>query len=172
MKLSHPFLCYKGVFDGIVTHNNQLVIFEIKTSDRIKNSLATSFDYPLQVAAYAGLINYDKSLDLKITNGLIMVCYPLKDQPATLLEVDFNNMKKYWRKWLKKLSQFWAYEDKNVGPKTQNIFGASRRVNEYNFIYTYTYLTRTRTSSLRTASSSHSLKEIRSGRKRKENMKT
>uniref|UniRef100_A0A915KET4 Uncharacterized protein n=1 Tax=Romanomermis culicivorax TaxID=13658 RepID=A0A915KET4_ROMCU len=36
------------------------------------------------------------------------------------------------------------------GLKTQKIFGASRRVNEYNIFYSYLYLTRTRTISLRT----------------------
>ncbi len=49
-----------------------LCLIDWKTARKPKPSLADCFDYPLQMAAYAGAINQDPKLDTKvlITNGV------------------------------------------------------------------------------------------------------
>lgn len=63
---AHIALGYMGTFDCLAEYQGELCLIDWKTSNRLKPSLADCYDYPLQAVAYAGAVNQDPSIQLKV----------------------------------------------------------------------------------------------------------
>ncbi len=64
--VAHLQLGYMGTFDCLAEYKGTLCLIDWKTSNKPKSSLADCYDYPLQAVAYAGAINQDPHLNLKV----------------------------------------------------------------------------------------------------------
>ncbi|KAG8180754.1 hypothetical protein JTE90_026228 [Oedothorax gibbosus] len=105
-RVSHPFLCYQGIVDCFAEYRGRLVVVDWKTSKKSKSSLSSTFDNPLQIAAYVGALNFDSRLQYLVNNGLIVVAYE-SGSPASELFIDDEKMKRYWKEWLKRVKKYW-----------------------------------------------------------------
>ncbi|XP_046749802.1 uncharacterized protein LOC124413328 isoform X2 [Diprion similis] len=57
----HPKLHYRGVVDCVALYRGNLCVIEWKKSDRMKNTIGSTFDAPIQVASYIGALNSDEN---------------------------------------------------------------------------------------------------------------
>lgn len=103
----HPTLGYQGILDCLAKYNDTTVLIDWKTSERIKPSLASLFDNPLQVAAYVGAVNYDENYAPlgSISGGAVVVVYNT-GYPAQVHRLQENDLQKAWRAWLKRLTLY------------------------------------------------------------------
>ena len=67
----HEALGYAGTVDCIVEYKNEICLIDWKTCRRKKASWKSSFDYPVQLAAYAAAVNADPAYDFAV--GLIEI---------------------------------------------------------------------------------------------------
>ena len=78
---------------------------DLKTTKNAKNSLESTYDAPLQVAAYVGALNHDPRYPFQIENALVVVVN--KDGvPATALKMSKTLLKKYWLQWVERCHRF------------------------------------------------------------------
>ncbi|XP_042906719.1 mitochondrial genome maintenance exonuclease 1 [Parasteatoda tepidariorum] len=105
-RVSHPFLCYKGIVDCFAKYRDHLVVIDWKTSKRTKGALSSTYDNPLQIAAYVGALNFDPKFQYLVRKGLIVVAYE-SGVPANPLFIDEEKMLKYWKEWLKRIKLYW-----------------------------------------------------------------
>lgn len=103
----HPVLGYHGILDCVAKYKDTTVLIDWKTSERIKPSLASLFDNPLQVAAYIGAVNYDDNYEPvgSICGGAVCVVYNT-GYPAQVHTLGEKDLQKAWRAWLKRLSLY------------------------------------------------------------------
>ena len=52
---------------------NRLVLIDWKTSEKKKSTLSSTFDTPLQIAAYAGAFNNDPRYPVGVQNALVAI---------------------------------------------------------------------------------------------------
>lgn len=104
--VKHPFLQYAGVVDCLAHYRDQLIVVEWKTSKKPKPTLQSTYDSPLQLAAYVGALNFDSRYRLKVKNGLIVVAYE-DGNPAHCHFLDKELLSEYWTEWLKRLKTYW-----------------------------------------------------------------
>jgi hypothetical protein len=98
----HNQLGYGGVVDCVAGH----CIYEWKTADRPKLSLERLYDYPLQLAAYWGAVNYHyDALGIELHQGLLAVALP--DQSAEQFWFSEADIAPYWDQWCDRLAKFW-----------------------------------------------------------------
>jgi genome maintenance exonuclease 1 len=64
--IAHLTLGYVGTFDCLAEYKGTLCLIDWKTSGKLKSTLSDCYDYPLQAVAYAGAINNDSRMDLKV----------------------------------------------------------------------------------------------------------
>ena len=109
----HPQLEYKGYLDCVticydernLKSKSKLVLIDWKTSQKSKETLQSTFDNPLQVAAYIGAFNHDKNYPAQVTEGLIVIIYN-DGRPAKLLPISQNKLEIYWKAWLQRLNLY------------------------------------------------------------------
>ncbi|KFO93352.1 Mitochondrial genome maintenance exonuclease 1, partial [Buceros rhinoceros silvestris] len=107
--VQHETLQYLGLVDCVAKYRGQLCVIDWKTSEKLKPSLKSTFDNPLQVAAYIGAINHDANYDFQVSCGLIVVAYK-NGCPAHPHFMDPDLCSQYWNKWLLRLEE---YTDRN-----------------------------------------------------------
>ncbi|KAG7188309.1 hypothetical protein KM043_007968 [Ampulex compressa] len=105
--VSHSKLKYCGIIDCVATYRGKRYVIDWKKSDRKKDTLGNTYDAPLQVAAYIGAINSCDDYPFSVQNGLVVVVYT-SGEPATVLEINPDNVEKYWKKWLRRLQQYFV----------------------------------------------------------------
>lgn len=108
-RISHPYLCYKGVTDCVLSLDGTPCLVEWKTSSTRKDTMDALYDNPLQVAAYIGAVNFDQKFEEKnvqLGMGAVVVAYST-GEPASVLVFDTNLLRKYWTQWLRRLQQYW-----------------------------------------------------------------
>lgn len=117
-KVRHPYLCYHGVVDCVSVHKSSLTVIEWKKSDRPKKSLNLTFDAPIQLVSYIGALNASREefRQNPIRNGVVVVAYS-DGQPADILDLNENEMKKYWKLWLSRLQEYWVRYRDDTLPK-------------------------------------------------------
>ena len=83
----------------------RLVLIDWKTSQKQKLSVSSTFDNPLQIAAYIGAFNHDPRYPLQIEEGLIVVVYN-NGRPANVLPLKQKSLETYWKLWLQRLTLY------------------------------------------------------------------
>ena len=109
--ITHPFLCYKGVADCVASYKNEVVVIDWKTSSKQKPSMNELYDEPIQAAAYAGALNYDRNIDLQVDKFAVVIAYE-SGEPAHVHAFNHSICKEYWGLWLKRLKQYWRQLEK------------------------------------------------------------
>ncbi|NXN91812.1 MGME1 exonuclease, partial [Rhinopomastus cyanomelas] len=107
--VQHESLQYLGLVDCVAKYRGQLCVIDWKTSEKTKSSLKSTFDNPLQVAAYIGAINHDANYNFQVHCGLIVIAYK-NGSPAHPHFMGPDLCSHYWNKWLLRLEE---YMDKN-----------------------------------------------------------
>ncbi|KAJ8248619.1 hypothetical protein GJAV_G00243950 [Gymnothorax javanicus] len=101
----HPSLHYLGLVDCVAQFRGKLCLIDWKTSEKPKPFLYSTYDNPLQVAAYIGALNSDENYPYQVERGLIVVAY--KDgSPAHPHVMTSELCQEYWTKWLLRLEEF------------------------------------------------------------------
>jgi len=127
---TNPLLFYRGKIDTLVIIDGEITLVEWKTSSRQQPKLASTYDAPIQAAAYLGALNRDPSLfdivpgiktssvsaertskDLPATTPLltrakIIVCYD-DASPATAHDLSIDDLEAHWGLWRERLVTFW-----------------------------------------------------------------
>ncbi|EDO36390.1 predicted protein, partial [Nematostella vectensis] len=98
----HETLGYAGTVDLVAKYKGTHAVIDWKTSQKPKTRLSACHSYPVQVAAYAGAINYDSNYPFQISNGVLVIAYRSGD-PADVLIMDREHCLKYWKRWLQRL---------------------------------------------------------------------
>nr|CAJ38815.1 hypothetical protein [Platynereis dumerilii] len=105
-KVKHPELHYCGILDCLAEYRGNICVMEWKMSKKPKPTLSNTFDYPLQVAAYIGALNFDDRYADKVKNGLIVISYNNGTRAdAHLMSVQQCGY--YWGQWLRRLHTYW-----------------------------------------------------------------
>lgn len=96
-----------------------MCVIEWKKSDKLKKTLAFTYDAPVQLCAYLGALNSRKEYhNNPITNGIVVVAYN-DGSPANLFHLNENDMKKYWKVWVTRLQEYWIrYRDDTLPKET------------------------------------------------------
>ncbi|XP_074644791.1 mitochondrial genome maintenance exonuclease 1-like [Tubulanus polymorphus] len=102
----HPTLHYAGYFDCIAYYKDKLCLIDWKTSTKQKPYLSSTFDNPLQLAAYAGAVNSDSRYNLQIKECLLVIAYA-DGSPAHAHLISEKKLQKYWEKWLQRVREHW-----------------------------------------------------------------
>ncbi|KAF8796801.1 mitochondrial genome maintenance exonuclease 1-like [Argiope bruennichi] len=110
-RITHPFLRYKGVVDCFARYKNNLVVIDWKTSKKKKLTLSSTFDNPLQIAAYVGALNFDPKYQYLANKGLIVVAYE-DGSRASAHFMDENVLMRYWKEWLARVKLYWELTEK------------------------------------------------------------
>ena len=102
----HPDLGYHGFLDCVALYRkSNLVLIDWKTSERKKDSLAKTFDNPLQLAAYVGAFNHDERYGANVDRAMIVLAYN-DGSKADVLQIQTKTVMKYWTLWLERLSKY------------------------------------------------------------------
>ncbi|RXG67929.1 Mitochondrial genome maintenance exonuclease 1, partial [Armadillidium vulgare] len=106
-RVIHPYLHYQGFVDCVGLYRGNPVVIDFKTSAKPKSTLSSTYDSPLQVAAYLGAMNYDPSYETlpNISSALIVIAYET-GMPAQVHCLSEKKCLKYWDFWCKRLLQF------------------------------------------------------------------
>ncbi|XP_035255508.1 mitochondrial genome maintenance exonuclease 1 [Anguilla anguilla] len=103
--VQHQSLGYLGLVDCVAQFRGKLCVIDWKTSEKPKPFLHSTYDNPLQVAAYIGALNNDDNYKYQVERGLIVVAY--KDgTPAHPHAMTSDLCQDYWTKWLLRLEEF------------------------------------------------------------------
>ncbi|XP_059622654.1 mitochondrial genome maintenance exonuclease 1-like [Phlebotomus argentipes] len=108
-RIAHPFLKYHGIVDCVSVINSELHVIEWKKSERVKPTLADTFDAPLQLAAYLGAVNTSlpaHGLSSPVLRGAVIVVYS-DGTPAHVHSLDSGDVRAFWRSWLLRLQEYW-----------------------------------------------------------------
>lgn len=103
--VAHKKLHYKGVVDCIASYRGENCVIDWKKSDRKKLNLRSTYDAPVQLAAYIGAINSSNQYPFLIKRGLLVIAYTC-GAPATVYEVSDNTLQQYWSAWLRRLQKY------------------------------------------------------------------
>lgn len=91
--------------------SNKLCALEWKTSDKIKSSLISTYDAPIQLCAYIGALNVDPRYDIRLKTGYVVVAYK-NGHTAHIFRLSESDIQKYWSIWLSRLQEYWIrYRD-------------------------------------------------------------
>lgn len=101
----HPTLHYAGKVDAIAKWHDQWSLMEWKTSNK-PQKYEWIRSHILQAAAYIAAAN--KTYNLNLRQSLIVIALP--NQPAQVFLVEWDELKVYFRKWLKYVKLFWALQ--------------------------------------------------------------
>lgn len=109
---------YAGTFDRLCKISGDYYVVDWKTSDSPKSS-NTVKRYKIQLAAYAGAINWVYRDFLKVSKAKIVVALPYTD--AQVITLSSSEMKKYWNEWLDRLNIFNSLKKRYMEGTTHGI---------------------------------------------------
>ncbi|XP_022181381.1 mitochondrial genome maintenance exonuclease 1-like [Myzus persicae] len=101
----HDGLSYRGIVDCVAFYKDTPVVIEWKKSSRDKSSLQSTYDAPIQLAAYMGAVNNDISYDFKVEEGLLVVAYS-DGHPANVFKLTKEACLDYWKIWVGRLNKY------------------------------------------------------------------
>ncbi|XP_072756332.1 mitochondrial genome maintenance exonuclease 1 [Anoplolepis gracilipes] len=115
--VAHNKLRYKGVVDCIASYRGENYLIDWKKSDKKKLNLKSTYDAPVQIAAYIGAINASNLYPFVIKHGLLVIAYTC-GAPATVYEVCDNTLQQYWTMWLRRLQDYYFERTSNDDNKS------------------------------------------------------
>ncbi|XP_065211021.1 uncharacterized protein LOC135839081 [Planococcus citri] len=101
----HEELKYKGIIDCVAEFRGKPMLIDWKKSDKVKESIDSTYDAPLQIAAYIGATNYDSLYPFKIEEGLLIFSYT-DGTKADIFHLNKDSCLKYWNLWLQRLNKY------------------------------------------------------------------
>lgn len=104
----HPFLKYRGILDCLASYHQVPAIFEWKTSEKLRPTIAHTYDNPLQTVAYYACLQYDQvgCTFPDIKEAILVIAYEDGSKANVhMLESSFRLA--IWKKFLNRLEQFW-----------------------------------------------------------------
>lgn len=101
----HHGLEYAGTVDLLAEYRGILCVCDWKTADKPKRYKSHLYDYPVQLAAYAGAINrqYEQH-GIRVNHGLVVVGIPGMEAETFFFKPD--EIMKYWSEWKTRVSVF------------------------------------------------------------------
>lgn len=106
MAVHHPLLKYRGIADTIATFEKVPTLIEWKTSEKIKPTIAHTYDNPLQLIAYYSCLQYGDYNIPKIKEAALVIAYE-DGTKADVFLIESAFGKTLWKKFLKRLELFW-----------------------------------------------------------------
>ncbi|XP_017483885.1 PREDICTED: mitochondrial genome maintenance exonuclease 1-like [Rhagoletis zephyria] len=107
----HPFLRYRGILDSLATYHDIPTIFEWKTSEKLKPTVAHTYDNPLQAIAYFACLQFDQAgLVLPPVKEVILVIAYEDGSKANVHILESSFRAEIWKKFLKRLELFWSQQ--------------------------------------------------------------
>ena len=80
----------------------QVLVLTLSYINKYKVTLTSTFDAPLQVAAYVGALNHDDRYAGQVESALIVIVYN-DGRQATVLPLTKFKLETYWKDWLTRL---------------------------------------------------------------------
>lgn len=107
----HPTLKYQGYIDCCAVYKKyNLVLVDWKTSKQKKKNLDSTYDNPIQLAAYIGAFNHDPRYQPQIDRGMLVFVYNDGTQ-AKVFNLTENLIQIYWEQWLERLQLYRKMEE-------------------------------------------------------------
>ncbi|MGA7938141.1 MAG: exonuclease [Kovacikia sp.] len=102
----HHDLGYAGKVDCVASYQGTPCLCEWKTADRPKESLDRLYDYPLQLVAYWGAVNFSyQAYEVDLRHALIAIAIP--HLPAEVFWFDLDSITHFWQEWEERVAIFW-----------------------------------------------------------------
>jgi genome maintenance exonuclease 1 len=102
----HYDLGYAGKVDCVASYQGIPCLCEWKTSDRPKHSVEHLNDYPLQLVAYWGAVNYSyQEQGVNLESAMLAIAIP--EQPAEIFWFEAEDLSHYWQLWQERVATFW-----------------------------------------------------------------
>lgn len=114
--VTHSDLKYRGIVDCVAFYQDELVVIDFKTAEKPKKTVESLFDNPLQVTAYCGAINNDRSIpkhviDRNICSALVIVAYVDGTEASVYYLGREKILNDYWKQWTNRLDQYSRMEE-------------------------------------------------------------
>lgn len=104
--IAHYELGYAGIVDCVASYQGVPCVCEWKTADRPKGERARLFDFPLQLMAYLGAVNYSyQNLGVAIDCALLVVAIP--NMPAEIFWFEPTEVNFYWQQWKERVNDYY-----------------------------------------------------------------
>ncbi len=119
------FFSFQGIADAVAIwtpstsrgrkgrdEDGELTLLDWKTSGRPRPTLSSTYDAPLQVAAYVGAANADPRHGFRVRSACVVVVHGFSSSssssvvPAVALRMDAAKLEDYWRRWLLRLATY------------------------------------------------------------------
>jgi len=97
------YFSYVGIADAFAVYRGgNLLLIDWKTSKNKKQDLKSTFDAPLQVAAYAGAANANPDFPFAIDSALIVIAVNSGER-AGVLQLNKTQLESAWTSWCQRL---------------------------------------------------------------------
>ncbi|XP_063625010.1 mitochondrial genome maintenance exonuclease 1-like [Cydia splendana] len=122
----HPVLKYRGIFDAIAYYEDKPTLIEWKKSDKQRKSIATTYDNPVQLAAYFGAVCNDLNYKhLNVRDALLVIAYT-DGSKADYYHLSMDKLREHWAQWLIRLETYM----KKHGQDSEKILKGGKRLFE------------------------------------------
>ena len=109
MPVYHPILKFRGILDSVATYQNKPTIVEWKTSEKIKPTIAHTYDNPLQAIAYYSCLHCDTvKFNVPDVEEVILVIAYEDGTKAHVHLLEHSFRLTIWKKFLERLEQYWT----------------------------------------------------------------
>lgn len=107
----HPFMKYRGILDCVADYRGIPTVFEWKTSEKQKPTVADTYDNPLQTVAYYSCLQYDQvGLALPDVKEVILVIAYEDGSKAHVHVLEPSLRAEVWKKFLQRLQLYWLQQ--------------------------------------------------------------
>ncbi|OTF76695.1 hypothetical protein BLA29_001686 [Euroglyphus maynei] len=113
MTVYHPILKFRGILDTLAEFHEIPALIEWKTSEKLRPTIAHTYDNPLQAIAYYSCLQFKNDLKHKnenITTAkeiLLIIAYE-DGTKANVHIIEPSLRSTIWRKFLQRLEQYWT----------------------------------------------------------------
>nr|XP_046911757.1 mitochondrial genome maintenance exonuclease 1-like [Dermatophagoides farinae] len=112
MVVYHPILKFRGILDTIAEFHEIPAVIEWKTSEKLRPTIAHTYDNPLQVVAYYSCLQFNddlksKNQNTKIAKEILLIIAYEDGSKANVHIIEPSLRMAIWRKFLQRLEQYW-----------------------------------------------------------------
>lgn len=113
MDIFHPYLKYQGKIDCIASYHDIPTVIEWKTSEKLKPTLAHTYDNALQAVAYLACLqffNFSKLSPIPEVDEVIVVVAYEDGTKANVHIVEPSYRLVIWKQFLHRLQLYWSMQ--------------------------------------------------------------